>query len=300
MTDNEIKEATKLSGTKELTDEERKTKSGSFIKLKSGITHYELKGEGETIVLVHGYATPYYIYDKLFNRFLSEGYKVLRYDLLGRGFSERVDNDYTPALFATQLKELVDNVIPNESFHLVGTSMGGGIVTTYYKDNKDKVKSLILLAPAGMDTFKAPIYMKICKVKGIGDFIFNNIAGMMLLKKCASELYHVDESEKDYYMRSFADAFIYKGFLKCTLSSLRNTILNTKETMKSYRVAGESEVPMLCIWGTIDKTMPYYQHKRLLETCKQVKLITYENSGHIFLFDEGEKTANDILEFIRG
>ena len=86
----EIKALLKTAETLDLNDDERKKLSGSFIALKSGNTHYEMKGEGETIVLTHGYATPYYIYDKLFDAFVKAGYRVLRYDLLGRGFSERI------------------------------------------------------------------------------------------------------------------------------------------------------------------------------------------------------------------
>ena len=170
----------------------------------------------------------------------------------------------------------------------------------YIMEHKEKVKKLVLLAPAGMDTFKPPLYMKISKLKGVGTLVFNGVAGAMLLKKCSSELYNVSDDEKDYYQRSFGDAYKYKGFLKSTLSSLRNTILNTKESMKGYEAVGALNIPLLCIWGTIDKTMPYYQHTRLLEVCKQTVLIAYENSGHIFLFDEGERTANDILEFLLG
>lgn len=155
----------------------------------------------------------------------------------------------------------------------------------------------MLLAPAGMDTFKAPFYMKLCKIKGIGELVFYNIAGKLLLTKCASELYHSTDEDKDYYMRKFADAAQYKGFLRCTLSSLRNTILKTKKATDYYKKVGKTDMPILCIWGDIDKTMPYYQHERLLEVCKQTRLITYKNSGHVFLFDEGEKCACDVLDF---
>lgn len=70
----------------ELNDKERANKSGSFISLPSGITHYQMEGNGEPVVLTHGYATPYKIYDKLFDALVEAGYKVIRYDLLGRGF----------------------------------------------------------------------------------------------------------------------------------------------------------------------------------------------------------------------
>ena len=299
MNKEEIKLALKQAEKKILNDEERSKLEGSFIDLPSGNTHYEVKGEGELVVLTHGYATPYYIYDKIFECLVSKGYKVLRYDLLGRGYSERVDAEYNAELFAKQLDELTTSLFKDEQFYLIGTSMGGIITTTYYKNHPEKVKKLILLAPAGMDTFKPPFYMKISKVPGLGELIFNNVAGPMLLKKTTSELYYVSDEERDYYQRSFAGPIQYKGFLKATLSSLRHTILRTDLAMEGYRVVAKNNLPLLVIWGTIDKTMPYYQIDRLKETCPNAKFITYENSGHIFLFDEGERVNKDILDFLK-
>lgn len=297
MTDTEMNSLLKSVETKALTRSEEQNIPGEFADLPSGRTHYEVKGEGEAVVLVHGYATPYYIYDKLFERFVNAGYRVLRYDLLGRGYSERVKADYTPELFARQLAEIAELVFGEQAFYLVGTSMGGTITATFTSLHSEQVRKLVLLAPAGMDTFEPPMYMKLCKIPGLGGFIFNNVAGKLLLKRSSSELYHVSQAEKDYYTRSFAAAAVYKGFLGCTLSSLRHTILETKAATESYKAVGRSSIPVLCIWGTADKTMPYYQHERLLQVVPQVKLITYENSGHIFLFDEGDRAATDILNF---
>lgn len=297
MKKEEIKILSKQIDKHQLTDDEKRKQSGSFIKLESGETHYELKGEGETVVLVHGYATPYYIYDKLAEAFVKNGYKILRYDLLGRGFSERVAQDYTPELFARQLNELVDAVIPNEKFILVGTSMGGSVCSAFTAQHTDKVKKLAFLAPAGMDTFKPPFYMKMCRKKGFGDFVFYSIAGKTLLKKCASEIYYSSEEEKDYYIKKFAEAARYKGFLRCTLSSLRNTILQTNKDVEYYKSVAKTNIPVLCIWGTIDKTMPYYQIDRFKEIFVDGQTITYQNSGHIFLFDEGDRCAADLLAF---
>ena len=299
MDKKELKNLVAKMDKTELTDDARKQIKGSFIRLNTGTTHYEMKGNGEPIILVHGYATPYYIYDKLFNNFVEDGYKVIRYDLIGRGYSDRPLIDYTPEAFVNQLNELANALIGDESFYLIGTSMGGIICSSYCAKYPEKVKKLVLLAPAGMDSYKVPIYMKICKSKIFGKFIFNNFAGKLLLKHCASEIYYLGIEEKDSYMRQFGDAAKYKGFLRCTLSSLRNTILNFKESMKGYESLGKTEIPILCIWGTHDKTMPYYQHTRLLDVCKQTKLISYENSGHIFLYDEGSRTYNDAIKFIK-
>ena len=294
-----MKALLKTIETKRLTSDEEKNISGDFVSLPSGRTHFQVKGSGEAVVLVPGYATPYYLYDKLFDKFVEAGYRVLRYDLLGRGYSERVKAEYTAELFARQLLEITSFVFGEEPFYLVGTSMGGAITATFAAENDKKVKKLVWLAPAGMDSFKPPIYMRLCKIPLLGNFVFKTVAGKMLLKKCASELYHVDDGEKDYYIKSFHAAAEYGGFLECTLSSLKNTILKTDSVTEKYEIVGKSSVPVLCIWGTADKTMPYYQHDRLMEVVPQTKLLTYENSGHIFLFDEGERTAKDVLEFLK-
>lgn len=297
MTKEELKKLVKQSGTEVLTDAERAKAAGSFIDLPCGNTHYELKGEGKAVVLTHGYATPYFIYDKVFNALVEAGYKVLRYDLLGRGLSERVDAVYDAPLFARQLKELTEAVLGDEKFYLFGTSMGGTITTEFCADYPGRAEKLVLLAPAGMDTFKPPFYMTLCRIPGLGTLIFNMIGSSTLLKKCASELkYSLDE--KDYFMRSFAACSKYKGFVKCTLSSLRNTILKTKRATEKYKETAKQNIPVLVIWGTDDRTMPYYQAERMKEVLPDVQLHTFEDSGHIFLFDEGGRTMNIVLPFL--
>lgn len=297
MNKEEYKKITKTIQTLELTDSERKKLDGSFISLPSGNTHYQMAGSGEPVILTHGYATPYFIYDKIFYALVKAGYKVIRYDLLGRGFSERVKGKYNPELFAKQLYELSQALLGDEKFILFGTSMGGSITTTFCRLYPNHVKKLVLLAPAGMDTFEPPFYMKLCSAPIIGDAVFSIIGGKTLLKNSCKELKY-SVRQKDYYLRSFAKSIKYKGFTKCTLSSLRNTILNTKETVKGYYSVNEQNIPMLVIWGTDDKTMPYYQIEKMKEICPNAEYHTFEGSGHIFLFDEGERTMEIVLNFI--
>ncbi len=299
MTPEIMKDLLSKAETLDLTDDERKKASGCFVDLPCGNTHYELSGTGENVVLVHGYATPYFIYDKVFRALVAAGYRVLRYDLLGRGLSERVKTDYTPELFARQLDEITKKFFGDEKFILAGTSMGGSITTAFCALHSERVSKLLLLAPAGMDTFKPPFYMELCKIPVFGKKLFMTIGAKSLLNGCASEMkYSLDE--KDYFMTCFAYAQRYKGFLECTFSSLLNTILRTNKTAKNYFAVEKNRIPTLVIWGTEDRTMPIYQldrMKQILNTCTEFKI--YENSGHIFVYDEGERTVKDILNFIR-
>lgn len=282
----------------ELVQSEKRKYAGSFIKLPCGETHYELKGNGEAVVLVHGYATPYFIYDKIFSFLTEKGYKVLRYDLLGRGLSERVKADYTPDLFARQLKELADALLPNERFFLFGTSMGGAVTTAFAAKYPERIKKLFLLAPAGME-YKAPFYMKMAQKPLLGELMFKTLGGKLLLNGSCSELLF-SKNETDYYLEKFAEGARYKGFLSATLSSLRNTLMRPDITVSNYVKTANNGVPVCTIWGTADKTMPYYQSKQLLSIFPKMHFYTFNNSGHIFLFDEGERTCKIIFDEMNG
>ena len=299
LTDTELKSLIKQSETLVLNDESRKKLGGDYIKTPMGTTHYELKGEGEAIVLVHGYASPFCIYDKVYYKLVELGYKVLRYDLFGRGFSDRLPEKNSVDFFAKQLKEVTDALLGDESFILMGTSMGGAISATYIKNNPGRVKKLVCLAPAGMDSLKPPFYMYLSSCPVVDDILFKIMGAKILIKATQRELYFCPQEEQDEFTRKVAKACSYKGFLRSTISSLRNTIMKTKKSTLGYKAVAEQNIPVLLIWGTIDRTMPYYQHERFLEVCPQTEFVSFEGSGHNFLYDQGDKTFETIKDYLQ-
>lgn len=283
---------------KQITQQVKDAADGAFVDLPLGFTHYKMEGDaGEWCVLVHGYATPLFIYDKIAAGLLAAGYRVLRYDLFGRGLSQRLKTDYTPALFAEQLYQLVTALIPDQTFYLFGTSMGGSITTTFVAAHSQLVKKLVLYAPAGM-VFDAPLYMKMARLPVLGECMFYTLGGPILTKGCAKELIYSSQEVAADYRAQFASYVKYSGTLRATLSSLRHTILAFDETKKGYDGTRESGIPVLVVWGTADKTMPYYQAERMQQALPDMRLVTYEGSGHVFLYDEGDRTLQTTLPFL--
>ena len=277
----------------------RKAHKGCFLPMNDGYTRYEHAGEGpECIVLVHGFSSPYFIYDHLFDSLVARGYEVLRYDLFGRGLSDRPEVVYDADFFVKQLDELTDDLLPGKTFTVVGTSMGGIIGTRFVQMHPDKVSRLILLAPAVMDTFRVPATMKLCDLPVVGDRIFRLIAPYFIISKSADELGVATEKEKDRYIRRFTDFARYKGYFSALASSLANCVLDFDTAMEAYRMAAASGRPMLVIWGTEDHTMPYYQIDRMKEVCPDACYVTYEGSRHMFVFDEAERTAEDMVRWM--
>ncbi|MDO4805124.1 MAG: alpha/beta hydrolase [Lachnospiraceae bacterium] len=284
------------SETLRITDYDRKTHKGYYIILKDGSTRYQLSGEGnETIVLVHGFSSPYFIYDNLYGQLVSAGYRVLRYDLIGRGLSDRPKIKYDADTFVRQLNEITDKLLSGEKFTLIGTSMGGIIAARFAQMHPGKVCRLILLAPAVMDTFRAPASMKLCRIPVIGPVLFRMVAPFVIIPKSADELRLASEYEKDRYILRFTDFARYKGYMRALASSLADCILDYDTAMDAYRAVAASKIPMLVIWGTADGTMPYYQIERMKEVCPDADYVTYEGAYHMFVYDEADRTTHDIL-----
>src|SRR6056297_3832870 len=118
-----------------LTNTVRENLPGKFIKLSKGYTHYELleangpnadgpKGS-DLVVLVHGFSSPMFVWDKVAPFLKKNGFNVLRYDLYGRGFSDRPNYTYDKDIYDSQLINLLSTLgYEDTSFHLVGLSMG--------------------------------------------------------------------------------------------------------------------------------------------------------------------------------
>src|SRR5262245_41307781 len=100
---------------------------GNFVKLSDGTVHYQLIGSAEapTIVLVPGATLPYFVWDPIVDRMVRAGFRVLRFDFFGRGYSDRPNLRNDPAFFNKQIKELLDALQIKVPVHLMGIASGG-------------------------------------------------------------------------------------------------------------------------------------------------------------------------------
>ena len=82
---------------------------GELAHLPQGTTHYRWAGrEGDPVVVcIHGLSTPSYIFAATARSLASLGYRVLTYDLYGRGYSARVAGAQGRDFFLGQLRALL-------------------------------------------------------------------------------------------------------------------------------------------------------------------------------------------------
>ena len=239
---------------KPLNDEARAKAPGSFAALSQGQIHYRLEGpeEGPLVVLVHGFSTPNFIYQQNVEALNAAGFRTLRYDHYGRGWSDRPSTRYDVDFYDTTLVELLAYVGVDEPFGLAGLSMGGPIVAEFAARYPERVNQLVLLVPAGLDLASVDnSSTALLRAPLVGDWIWRMFGKDILL---ADPQY--DESQRAPENRlqgDVAEQFNYRGYLQALLSTFRHMPMSGRED--TFTRLAETGVPVLAIYGDADETV---------------------------------------------
>lgn len=278
--------------SKEILDEEaRKSASGNFVTLSQGMVHYELSGpsNGQTVVLVHGFSSPYYVWDNNCSALEKAGFRVLRYDLYGRGFSDRPGAVYDRDLFDRQLLELLKELKINLPVHLVGLSMGGAVSISFVDRHPETVAKLVLISPAGFPV-KEGFGVKLSKIPLLGDYLFA-VAGDSVVLSRLSKVFKEPGRFPEFKEKSKTQ-MKYRGYNKALLSTLRN--MHMHSLREAYERVGKQNKAVLLIWGRDDQILPFTNSEKVRKAISHLEFHAIEDAGHVLNY-ENPGVVNPLL-----
>ena len=283
--------------TKDLNDAARLSAGGSFVSLTGGITHYELGGNesGDVVVLVHGFSVPNFIFDPTFEFLVHSGFRVLRYDLFGRGYSDRPDTRYNISLFDRQLTDLLDALRLTRPVNLVGLSMGGPVTATFTARRPERVKSLTLIDPAGARAIALTPLVRVLRLPFMAEAVIGLAGGEPFVRSIAKDLF--DPKLVEHFQSQYRVQMQYRGFLRAILSTMRSGMLES--FIGTYRRVGNTGKPVLLFWGRDDQTVPFEHSHDLCAALPQAEFRVIENCGHIPHYEKPAEFNPILLEFLK-
>ena len=293
----------KLYGLKQISKSDIPEK-GDWVELSRGNIYFEwflpddskeIKG---TMVLVHGFSTPSFVWGGLINNFTSSGYKVLVYDHFGRGYSERPRIKYDKDLYLETLRELIESQQIKDQVHLVGYSMGGPIVGFYAETYPRDTKSATLIAPAGFSK-SIPAMKSWTTMPIVGDWFWRVFSDRLYGIGNMSETQYSEDPlsiNEDRFLPLFQDQLRFRGFNESLLSTIRH--FNLFDVRKMYESLHLKQVPILAIWGKKDGVVPYTGSQEFERIFSNGKLISLEEGTHDITYRQPTKVGEEIINFI--
>ncbi len=281
----------------DLTAETRKGLPGSFVELSAGVTHYELRGDsdGERVVLIHGNAAPYVTWDNTIEDLCDAGFRVLRYDLFGHGFSDRPKLPrYDSHLYNTQLAELLSGLGIPYPILVVGTSQGGSIGACFASEHPGTVKKLALLSPFfdDLEGSRGAVAVLV-KTPVVGELLLQLVGDAKLIDLSDAIL---SADKRTGLEREVAKQYRLRGKRRAFLANLRGDAL--VDATSCYESVKDQGIPTLLTWGNLDRKLSGDQMSRLRDLLPAIEYHELEGAGHLAHYEFPDRINPPLIRFL--
>lgn len=264
---------------------------GAIVASSVGWTHYEVAGPdtGRVVVLVHGFSVPFYIWDSTFTALAGAGYRVIRYDLLGRGLSERADVSYRPEVYQAQLGELLDSLKVPGKVDLVGLSFGGFVTAFFAAEHAARVRSLVLVDPVVTTT----VPTRMLRTPVVGRYLFEVFAAPGAAEGQPGDFLYPER------FPGWADRYRvqqrYRGFAR-SLHRTRIEMGHLDLAEVHGRIARQG-TPVLLVWGRQDTVVPIAQADTLRAHIPSTEFVPVDSAGHLPHLEQAPVVTAALLAF---
>lgn len=278
-----------------LNQQTRARLEGSFIELSNGYTHYELKGpeDGKTIILVHGNAAPSFTWDNNIDALADAGFRVLRYDVYGHGYSDRPKlRKYDRELYDEQLVELKEKLNITEPVYMIGTSQGGCITTYFAASHPEEVEKVALLSPL-FDTFPGKNRVNLLKTRFIGEYMMN-VSGDKMLTDPSKVLY--SDEKKQELTDKLKKQINFKGKKRAVLANMRGNAID--DATIYYEKLGEEEIPIMLTWGENDKKNTKESMEKLQQLIPKIQYHEIEKASHLAHYEFPDVINKLLIDYL--
>lgn len=263
---------------------------GRFVALSHGPVHVLEDGpaDGPPVVLVHGFSVPSYVWEPLNERLAAAGFRVIRFDLYGRGWSARPAVVHDRDLFAGQLDELLD-ALALDRVDLVGLSMGGAIVGRYAARHPERVRRLAFVAPLTRARDIAPLHWPL-----VGEWL-NRV--WLLPKLAASQMSDFVHPERHAgWSERFRPQMEYEGFGDAILSTLRHVMV--EDSLDDFAAIGRGTIPTLLVWGRQDSVVPFEHGDDVRAAIPSIAFLPVDEAGHLPHREQPDLVADRLIAFL--
>ena len=250
------------------------------VKIQDWNIYYEVVGEGNPVILLHGCLANLETMRPIANS-LASNFKVYLVDIVGFGKSDLPEHPLNSNDFGNFLAEFIHELNIQNPI-LIGHSNGGRMIINAVGRGIVTPRKIVLIDSAGLVPKRKPKYYIKVSIFKAGKAVLNKLPDVGGIRNFKEKiLNHVGSA--DYK----ASAPVLRETMKRILNE------DVSELLPNLKV------PTLLIWGTNDTDTPISDAKKMERLIPDCGLIEYKNSGH-FSYLQNIQNCNAVLnEFFK-
>jgi len=259
----------------------------NFLTIHNKKIHYIDIGQGDPIVLLHGYLESLAIWEKFANQ-LSHKFRIIAFDIPGHGKSEALAEKHSMEMLADCVYDALKLLKINQCL-MIGHSMGGYITLMFHHLYPELLSGFSLFHSHPFadteETRKNRMREIDLVINGKKDILAKvNIPNAFAQKNLVDLKDEVDKS------KAIAIQTSDKGII-ANLHAMMNRPDFSDEL-------GKTSKPFLLIAGKHDNYIPFDTMIPRIKLPKNTSLCFLENSGHMGFIEEKEKSVVYIDRFL--
>jgi pimeloyl-ACP methyl ester carboxylesterase len=257
------------------------------ISLPDGTRYVYLEGgQGEPLILLHGFGANKDNFSRM-AAFLTAKYRVIIPDHIGFGESAHPpDADYSPTAQAERIHMLA-RALGINSVDVCGSSMGGQIALTYAALYPGEVKTLWLLAPAGIWSAPKSELRRVVEQTGENPLLVRN-------EDDFAHLFDLVMNDPPFVPRPMMNVLAQERIRNYELE--KRIFKQIIEDSAEERIRGLS-TPALIVWGKRDRLLSVESADILHTLLPNSQVIIMRDVGHAPMLERPRQTADDYLRF---
>ncbi|HEV7903071.1 MAG TPA: alpha/beta fold hydrolase [Pyrinomonadaceae bacterium] len=257
--------------------------------------HYQERGTGDALVLIHGNNSSAYSWRDVFDE-LAKEFRVVALDLKGFGFTAKPEGDYRLETQAALVIGLLDQ-LKIERATLCGSSMGGGVALATASNYPQRVRSLILVDSSAFTEGRvgaslAPAYVR-----------WPYIGGAVTALALTSDSLVRDGLRKSFYDESKVTTERVEAYYRPLRTRDGQRAARLVRDQRDYTRIENSldkiHQPTLIIWGAQDELILLEDGKRLHSQIAGSQLVVFDDCGHLPQEEMPQRFAREVSGFMK-
>ncbi len=269
---------------------EKYGEGAAFIDVLGAQVRVKESGQGEPLLLLHGFAASADTWDGWRAR-LSPHFRVIAVDMAPFAVTGPLPGR---TMSPEELQNFMDALVPKlglSQFYLGGNSLGGYVAWNYALRHPGQVKKLILVDAAGYP-MPSPLPVQLMKTPVLRD-ITAHLSPRFIVAQSVRDVYGHPENVTDAQIQRYHD-MMRREDARPAVSDLVSRL--------DFTGAGitEIKVPTLILWGERDTWIPPEHAAFFHRDISGSQLVMYEELGHIPMEEDPARTSLDAARFLLG